>query len=79
MPFLTSCAIASIRSAIENGSVTMLDQVARIVRDTGALDVARAAAALEANRAMVSAGLLPHNEYSACLVGLAAQLLERDH
>ena len=68
-----------IRSAIENGSVAMLGQIARIVKDTGALDVARAAAALEANRAMAAARRLPENAYSACLLSLGAQLLERDH
>ena len=68
-----------IRSAIENGSVVMLEQVARIVRETGALDVARAAAALEAKRAIAAARRLPENPHSACMIGLAAQLLERDH
>ena len=68
-----------IRSAIENGSVAMLEQVARIVRETGALDVARAAAALEAKRAIAAARRLPTNPHSACMIGLAAQLLERDH
>ena len=68
-----------IRSAIEGGSVAMLAQVVRIVKDTGALDVARAAAALEAKRAMAAARSLPANAHSACLIGLAAQLLERDH
>lgn len=68
-----------IRCAIENGSVAMLEQVARIVKDTGALDVARAAAALEAKRAMTAARRLPANAHSACLIGLAAHLLERDH
>ena len=72
-----------IRSAIENGSnidsAGMLAQVVRIVKDTGALDVARAAAALEAKRAMAAARSLPANAHSACLIGLAAQLLERDH
>ena len=72
-----------IRSAIENGSnidsAGMLAQVVRIVKDTGALDVARAAAVLEAKRAMAAARSLPANAHSACLIGLAAQLLERDH
>ncbi len=79
----TSAERDLIRSAIENGSdidsAGMLEQVARIVRDTGALDVARAAAALEAKRAMTAARRLPANAHSACLIGLAAQLLERDH
>ncbi len=68
-----------IRSAIENGSEGMLSEVVSIVKSTGALDVARAAAAQEAQRAVTAAGRLPANAYSSCLIQLASQLLERDH
>ena len=68
-----------IRLAIENGSIDLLGEVASIVKSTGALDVARAAAGREALRAVSAARLLPVNAYSACLIELAAQLLERDH
>ena len=68
-----------IRSAIENGSIDLLDDVAHIVKSTGALGVARAAASQEAQRAITAARSLPVNAYSACLIELAAQLLERDH
>ncbi len=68
-----------IRSAIENGDVSLLDRVVGIVKATGALEVARNAAALEARRAMAAARCLPVNAHSTCLIQLAAQLLERDH
>ena len=68
-----------IQSAIQNGSVSMLDQVIQIVRDTGALEVAREAAALEARRAVAAARRLPNNPFSSCLTHLATQLLARDH
>ena len=70
---------ALIKTAIETGSVAMLDQVVAIVKSTGALDVSREAAAQEARRAMAAAQRLPANPYSACLIELAGQLLRRDH
>ena len=70
---------ALIKTAIETGSVAMLDQVVAIVKSTGALDVSREAAAQEARRAMAAAQRLPVNAHSACLIELAGQLLRRDH
>jgi len=66
-----------IRSAIENGSVDDLSAIVRIVRATGALDVARQAAANEAQRAIECLAKLPRNEYSAGLLQLPSSLLER--
>lgn len=66
-----------VRNAIEHGSVTQLEQVIDIVRRTGALDVARSAAAREAQRAVMAAQCLPTGPHAASLVQLAAQLLER--
>ncbi len=66
-----------IRHAIENGATRELDAIVAVVRDTGALDVTRAAAAAEARRAIACAQRLPRNDYSEGLVQLAAQLLER--
>ncbi len=66
-----------VKSAIENGDVDAIDAVVAIVRATGALDVARNAARAEAQRAMDAAGRLPKGEHSACLIQLAAQLLDR--
>ncbi len=66
-----------VRSAIENGSVTELEQVIAIVRRTGALDVSRHAAGREAERAVAAARRLPSGNHSASLIQLASQLLER--
>jgi len=68
-----------IRNAIEKGAVAELDAIVAIVRETGALEVTRAAAATEAQRAMDCAARLPSNPHSAGLLQLAAQLLERRH
>lgn len=69
----------AIQMAIENGDVDKLDEVVRIVKSTGALDVARAAARDEAQRAIAAANRLPAGLHSTCLVQLASQLLERNH
>lgn len=66
-----------IRSAIENGDLGQLDAIMAIVRETGALDVAREAAAGEAQRAMTAAGQLPQNAHAQALLQLAASLLQR--
>jgi octaprenyl-diphosphate synthase len=66
-----------VRKAIEQGSTEELDEVIRIVRQTGALDATRAAAHAEARRAMAAAEALPGNSYSGGLIELAAQLLTR--
>lgn len=66
-----------IQTAIETGNIDLIDQVVAIVSTTGALDVAREAAAAEARRAIAAAERLPDNEHTRCLIQLAAQLLER--
>lgn len=66
-----------IRRAIETGTLDELDHVIAIVRDTGALDVAREAAFAEAQRAMSAAAQLPPNDHAQALVQLAASLLQR--
>ncbi|MBI5279441.1 MAG: polyprenyl synthetase family protein [Burkholderiales bacterium] len=66
-----------IRHAIETGALGELDQVVAIVRATGALDAARAAAAEEAQRAIDAARELPANAFTQGLLQLAAQLLQR--
>jgi octaprenyl-diphosphate synthase len=67
-----------IAHAIENGAVAELDAILAIVRETGALDITRQAAAAEAQRAMDCARRLPVNPYSEGLLQLAAQLLQRN-
>ncbi|HKB54485.1 MAG TPA: polyprenyl synthetase family protein [Ramlibacter sp.] len=66
-----------IRHAIETGGVDELGHIVAIVKQTGSLDVTRAAAAAEAQRAIDAAGKLPLNPYSQGLLQLAAQLLQR--
>lgn len=66
-----------IRHAVETGALEELGQVVAIVRETGALQVAREAAAAEAQRAIDAATSLPPNPYTQVLLQLAAQLLQR--
>lgn len=66
-----------IRTAIEAGDTSRLDQIVTIVRETGALEATHAAAAVEANRAIDAISQLPKNDASRALLELAAQLLER--
>jgi octaprenyl-diphosphate synthase len=68
-----------VQTAIETGDVTLLDQVIAIVRTTGALEVAQAAAQAEAQRAIRAAQKLPEGAHTDTLVALATQLLERNH
>jgi octaprenyl-diphosphate synthase len=68
---------ALIRGAIEAGDTSHLDDIVNIIRDTGALEAARASAAAEAQRAIKAMHHLPVNEYSSALLQLAAGLLER--
>jgi len=70
---------ALIRHAIEHGALEQLENVVGIVRNTGALEVARAAAMEEAERARAAAQRLPANAYQACLLQLASKSLQRDH
>lgn len=66
-----------IRHAIENGATEQLEAVIAIVRETGALEVSRQAAAREAERAVAAAQRLPAGAHADSLLQLAAQLQER--
>lgn len=68
---------ALIRQAIEGGNTDQLDAIVRIVRETGALEVSRALAASEAERAMAAIAPFSPNAHQASLLQLAAQLLGR--
>ena len=68
-----------IAEAIETGAVERLQQVVTIVRETGALDFSRDAAAREAARATAAAEQLPAGLHSACLIQLSSQLLARNN
>ncbi|WP_310566561.1 polyprenyl synthetase family protein [Hydrogenophaga sp.] len=66
-----------IRQAIEHGDVAHLDEILNIIRQTGALDMARQSAMAEAQRAIDAAQQLPANRYREALLQLAAGLQER--
>lgn len=66
-----------IKLAIETGDVNMINEVVAIVLSTGAINVARQAAKLEAERAIAAAQRLPDGPHMACLLQLASELLER--
>ena len=68
---------ALVRAAIEQGETEHLPDIARIVQRTGALEGTQALAAAQAERARTAAAQLPRNAYSAGLIELAAQLLQR--
>ena len=73
----TPAQCATVREAIETGSVEQLVPIVEIVRSTGALQATREAAALEAQRAIDAALCLPDNPYRTAMVELASQLLLR--
>jgi len=66
-----------IRQAIEAGQTEQLPDIIAIVRQTGALQATREAAAAEAERAVRALGVLGRNPYSEALLQLASQLLQR--
>jgi octaprenyl-diphosphate synthase len=66
-----------IRNAIEQGDVTALDDIAQIVRETGAMQATREAASSEAQLALNALNVLPASPYKASLTELAEQLLSR--
>jgi octaprenyl-diphosphate synthase len=67
----------TVREAIETGSVERLNDILGIVRETGALEATRNAAAAEAQRAIDAAMLLPDSPHRTAMVHLASQLLNR--
>jgi len=66
-----------IRGAIEAGATDELTSVIAIVKETGALDATRQAAAAQARLALDAAAQLPDNAHTTALRELASQLLER--
>ena len=68
---------AIVRAAIETGNVDQLQDIVSIVRETGALEATRTAAAAEAQRAIDAAMCLPANAHREAMVTLASQLLTR--
>ena len=68
---------ALIVSAIENGSTPHMAEIVQVVKDTGALDATREAAALQAQEAIDCLAVLESNPHTQALASLAAQLLGR--
>lgn len=68
---------ATVREAIEQGREDRLADIVAIVRQTGALQATRQAAAAEAQRAIDAALQLPANAHRQAMVMLAEQLLSR--
>ena len=70
---------ASVRTAIEQGDTQMLDEVASIVKSTGALDIAMESAAREIHRAIRFAQQLPPGPHTSAMVDLSTRSLVRTH
>ena len=68
---------ALIRSAIEQGEVTRLQEVVTAVRRTGALDAARAVAQAEADQARSCLQVLPPTPFREALLDLCARAVDR--
>ena len=66
-----------IQQAIETGELSQLNVILGVVRDTGALEASRLAAASEAQRAIQALDLLKPSQYKDALLQLASQLLIR--
>ena len=66
-----------IRSAIEEGSTEQLTNIIGIVKQTGALQIARKAASDEAHRAITAIAALPQTAHTEGMRALANQLTER--
>jgi len=66
-----------LQRAIEEGNTEELEPIVNIVRQTGAMQATRAAASMEAQRAIAALSTLPDNPYRQALMALAEQLLDR--
>jgi octaprenyl-diphosphate synthase len=73
----TAAQQATIRMAIETGATAQLAEIVAIVRQTGALQATRDAAAAEAARAVEALSLIEPSPYRGALLELASQLLQR--
>jgi octaprenyl-diphosphate synthase len=73
----TDAERSMIQKAIETGELSQLNVILAVVRDTGALDASRLAAASEAQRAIQALDHLKTSQYKDALLQLASQLLIR--
>ncbi len=70
---------ALIRHAIEHGGLEEFEPVLQTIRETGALDYAKAQAQREANAACEAISHLCDSNYKRCLLELASFAVTRDH
>ncbi len=70
---------ALVRHAIEEGGRADMDAVVQAIRETGALDVARAAAREEVRLAQAALAQLPSSQYKDVLITLSDFAVDRDH
>jgi octaprenyl-diphosphate synthase len=70
---------ASLRHAIETGGLDSLDGIIKAIRDSGALERARAKAQVHADAAKAALSTLPHSAAREALEALAEYALQRDH
>lgn len=70
---------ASLKRAIESGGLDSLDNIIAAIRDSGAIERARAIAQKYANAAKAALSTLPHSTARDALFVLADYALQRDH
>ncbi len=70
---------ALIRQAIEEGGRVALDEIAKIVHLTGALDYVKQRAQAEASAAKTALTSIPNSNYRECLLKLCEFAVERSH
>lgn len=68
-----------IRQAIENGERDRIDEIVRIINETGAIDYTARAASNEVAYAKAALDLLPDSDYKQALLGLAEFAINRDY
>lgn len=70
---------AIIREAIENGQRDRIDDIVRIINETGAIDYTAHAASQEVAYAKAALDVLPDSDYKQALLGLADFSVNRDY
>ena len=68
---------ALIKSAIEKGGYDLIDEVQKIIHETGALEYTESIAVREANLAIEQLSHLPESEYKRALESLAHFSVQR--
>jgi len=70
---------AIIRQAIENGERDRIEDIVRIINETGAIDYTARAASNEVAHAKTALDILPDSDYKQALLGLAEFSINRDY